>query len=78
VEVERMLQEGRHNQAVEFLIKNGFDIQSAMNQVNAVQRILNERAEKEAERVKGWRQTQFSFYEAASRYSGRRPKASER
>jgi hypothetical protein len=71
VEVERMLQEGRHNQAVEFLIKNGFDIQSAMNQVNAVQRILTERAEKEAERVKGWRQTQFSFYESTS--NRRRP-----
>ena len=67
VEVERTLQEGHYNQAVEFLIKNGFDIQSAMNQVNAVQRILSERAEKEAERVKGWRQSQFSFYEASDR-----------
>jgi hypothetical protein len=66
VEVERMLQEGRYNQAVEFLVKNGFDIQSAMNQVNAVQRILSERAEKDAERVKGWRQSQFSFYEEAN------------
>jgi hypothetical protein len=67
LEVERMLQEGRQDGAVEFLLKNGFDIQSATDQVSAVQRMLRERTEKEAERVRGWRQTHFSFYEGGAR-----------
>lgn len=69
LEVERMLQLGQPNQAIEYLLKNGFDIQSATNQVNAVQRMLSERREREDERIKGWRQSHFSFYEIGSRRS---------
>jgi hypothetical protein len=59
LEVERMLQEGQYNRAVEYLMNSGFDIQSAMNQVNAVQRCLKERNEGSARRVDSWRQSQF-------------------
>lgn len=67
LEVERMLQERRQNAAVEYLMRSGFDIQSAMNQVNAVQRMLDERGQREAEHVRGWRQSHFAFYETRSR-----------
>ena len=67
IEVERMLQEGQNNQAVEYLVRNGFDIKSAMDQVNAVQRLLRERVEKEADHVKAWRQSHFSFFETEKR-----------
>jgi hypothetical protein len=59
LQVERMLQDGQYNQAVEFLMKSGFDIQSAMNQVNAVQRCLRERNDRESDHVRAWRQTHF-------------------
>ncbi|MGE5221061.1 MAG: hypothetical protein ACM3PY_01405 [Omnitrophica WOR_2 bacterium] len=57
IQVEGMLQDGRYNQAVEYLMKHGFDIQSAMEQVNAVQRILQDRAQRESQRVEHWRST---------------------
>lgn len=57
LQVERMLQEGRFNPAVEYLMSNGFDIQSAMEQVKAVQRVLRERADEDAERLARWRIT---------------------
>jgi hypothetical protein len=50
LQVERMLQEGRFHQAVEHLMNNGFDIQSAMEQTRAVERLMRERAESEAQR----------------------------
>lgn len=59
LQVESMLQEGRYHQAVEFLMGNGFDIQSAMEQVDAVQRLLRERAEKNAERVRQLKRSDF-------------------
>lgn len=40
--VEELVKEGRHNQAVEYMVSQGFDLQSAIEQVNAVQRILRE------------------------------------
>lgn len=43
-EVENMLRDGRSNQAVEYLVESGFDLQSAMEQVTAVQRVIRERA----------------------------------
>jgi hypothetical protein len=46
LQVELLLQEGRYNQAVEYLALNGFDIQSAHEQVSAVQRILQSRIER--------------------------------
>jgi hypothetical protein len=55
LQVERRLQEGRFNQAVELLMSNGYDIQSAMDQVKAVQRCLRERADHDAERLQRWR-----------------------
>jgi hypothetical protein len=55
LQVEGLVQEGRANQAVEYLLANGFDIQSAMEQVNAVGRCQRERVEKEAEHVRNWR-----------------------
>jgi hypothetical protein len=67
LKVEHMLQEGRFNQAVEFLIGNGYDIQSAMDQVRAVQRVLKEGAEKEAKRAQSYQQSHFP----ASRSPGR-------
>jgi hypothetical protein len=56
LQVEHMLLEGRPNRAVEFLMNNGFDIQSAMDQVNAVQRCLRERQEHEANQVRRFRE----------------------
>ena len=55
LQVERMLLEGRFNQAVEHLMSNGYDIQSAMDQVKAVQRCLRERADMDADRMQRWR-----------------------
>jgi hypothetical protein len=46
LQVEGLLQEGRPNQAVEYLMGHGYDIQSAMEQVNAVERCLCERKER--------------------------------
>lgn len=43
MEVENMLRDGKQNQAVEYLVESGFDLQSAMEQVSAVQRVLKER-----------------------------------
>lgn len=40
--VEDLVKDGHYNQAVEYMIGHGFDIQSATEQVNAVQRILQE------------------------------------
>jgi hypothetical protein len=56
VEVEQMLKAGRYHQAVEYLVANGFDIQSAMEQVSAVQRILAARSRPEVrtEQFSGW------------------------
>ena len=55
LEVEGMLQGGAHNLAVDYLMRNGFDIQSALEQVNAVQRCLRERQGREANHVRKWR-----------------------
>lgn len=43
IEIENMLRDGKQNQAVEYLVDSGFDLQSAMEQVSAVQRVLKER-----------------------------------
>lgn len=55
LQVERMLQENRYQQAIEYLVGNGFDLQSAMEQVNAVQRLLRERIDRDAESIQRWR-----------------------
>ena len=59
LEVERMLQEGRENLAIEYMMRNGFDIQSAMEQVHAVDRLMRERKEKEAQHVQSWRRSAY-------------------
>jgi hypothetical protein len=53
--VEGMILERRDREAVEYLIQNGFDIQSAMEQVRAVERCMRERTMQEAEHVRHWR-----------------------
>jgi hypothetical protein len=55
LEVERMLLEGRFNSSVEYLIHHGYDIQSAMEQVRAVERCMRERNDAETRRVREWR-----------------------
>jgi hypothetical protein len=55
LQVESMLREGRSQQAVEYMIRNGFDIQSALEQVQAVERLLRERHQKEADHIRRWR-----------------------
>ena len=56
--VERWLQEGRFSYAVEYLMENGYDRQSAVEQVSAVQRLMREQAEAYASRnQKNWEQT---------------------
>jgi hypothetical protein len=57
MEIERMLLSGDHDHAVEYLMRNGFDIQSAFEQVNAVQRCIHERRDREAEHVREWRKS---------------------
>jgi len=57
LEVERMLMEGRFNNSVEFLVQHGYDIQSAMEQVRAVERCMRERNDVEARRVREWRRS---------------------
>ena len=54
VQVERMLMEGRFQLAVEHLVNSGYDIQSAMEQVRAVERLMRERREREAEHTGNW------------------------
>jgi hypothetical protein len=54
LQVEEMLQESRYNRAVEYLMGHGYDIQSAMDQVNAVERCLRERRERESRRYQAW------------------------
>jgi hypothetical protein len=51
LQVEEMLLEGRFSQAVEHLIGHGYDIQSAMDQVNAVERLMRERKDREMRRT---------------------------
>jgi len=55
LQVEAMLLDGRHQMAVEHLMRSGYDIQSALDQVNAVQRTLRERSIHEADHVRRWR-----------------------
>ncbi len=55
LQVEALLNEGRSDQAVEYLVKNGFDLQSAMDQVSAVQRLQRERLDREADHLRRWR-----------------------
>jgi hypothetical protein len=43
LQVETLLMDGRQNQAEAYLVENGFDIQSALEQVSAVKRILQAR-----------------------------------
>lgn len=43
--IERWVQEGRQNIAIDFLIDNGYDREEAASQVAAVRRTLNDRAE---------------------------------
>ena len=43
--IERWLQEGRSNFAVDYLVENGFERDEAANQVNAVRQAINVRAE---------------------------------
>ncbi len=54
LQVEGMLQEERYNRAVEYLIGHGYDIQSAMEQVSAVERCLRERKDRESRRYQEW------------------------
>jgi hypothetical protein len=54
LQVEEMLQEAHYNRAVEYLLGHGYDIQSAMEQVNAVERCLHERQNRENQRVQEW------------------------
>lgn len=56
-QVVNLLQEGRSQQAVRFLMNHGFDIQSAMDQVNAVERCLKDKNAREAEGASAWRKT---------------------
>jgi hypothetical protein len=44
--VEKLVQDGRFNLAVEYLVQHGFDLQSAMEQASAVQRLLQARLER--------------------------------
>jgi hypothetical protein len=55
LQVQGMIVERRSKEAIEYLIQKGFDIQSAMEQVQAVERCMRERGEKEAEHVRQWR-----------------------
>jgi hypothetical protein len=57
--IEGMILDRREKEAVEYLIQNGFDIQSAMEQVSAVERCIRERKLKEAEHVRQWRGSRF-------------------
>lgn len=59
IQVEKLLQVGDQNQAVEFLVRNGFDIQSAFEQVNAVRRTIHERQEREAVHVRNFRSSRI-------------------
>lgn len=59
IQVDGMLQDGEYDRAIEHLMKNGFDIQSAINQVNAVQRLLDERRSRVKATSKKWRSSQF-------------------
>ncbi len=59
IEIANLLKEGRYNQAVEYLVENGYDIQSAIEQVNAVQRIAKERSQRESQYVQHWRESRF-------------------
>lgn len=43
--IERWVQEGRSNFAVDYLVENGFEREEATGQVNAVRQLLNQRAE---------------------------------
>jgi hypothetical protein len=47
--VERWLQEGRFNYAVEFLVENGYEYPDALEQVSAVQRQLRGQADRPVE-----------------------------
>jgi hypothetical protein len=60
LQVEGMVRAGRFDQAVEYLLKNGFDIQSAMEQASAVERCLRERHQREADHVRKWRGSAIS------------------
>jgi hypothetical protein len=55
LQVERLLLGGNHNLAVEYLVRNGFDMQSAFEQVSAVQRCIRERQDREADHVRQYR-----------------------
>lgn len=57
--VERWLQEGRYNLAVEYLMTNGYEQQDALEQVSAVQRQMRERDEVSSERK--WRHRERSI-----------------
>jgi hypothetical protein len=57
--VEGLILERRDKEAIEYLIQNGYDIQSAMEQVSAVERCMRERTLKEAEHVRHWRSSRI-------------------
>jgi hypothetical protein len=62
--VERWLGEGRFNYAVDYLIENGYDRATAVEQVSAVKRTLQEQAEQDAIRYRQrnpgrWEQNQL-------------------
>jgi hypothetical protein len=54
LQVEEMLLGGQYNRAVEHLMSHGYDIQSAMDQVSAVERCVRERKERESRRYQEW------------------------
>ena len=60
LQVEDMLLNGRSDIAAEYLVNHGFDIQSAVEQVNAVERMIRERREREADHVRKWRHSRLS------------------
>ena len=55
LEVEAMLHSNHFDAAVEYLVRNGYDLQSALEQVQAVERMRRERKESETASVNLWR-----------------------
>lgn len=60
LQLEDILLNGRADIAAEYLVNHGFDIQSAVEQVNAVDRMIRERREREAEHIRQWRNSHLS------------------
>lgn len=59
IEITNLLKDGRYNQAVEYLMENGYDIQSATEQVTAVQRLMRERNQRQSDTAQRWREARY-------------------